>query len=597
MPATSAYAKELKSLREKIERRYKFTPNTSPSLRVPEDLTKADILKVIPLTVADKELWVDSIYYLLDLIIGRSKKKKFKNGVKKGGFVALNYDLLRVVIGKELTEIKAVVTTAGFIESDLRAITGVESQGYRLTKKFRGKKIRFVTMTHPLLIKRYNKVEEKLFLKQKEYLRKHAHLVKWFLDDNLKIDQPAALEYIRLYENRMERTLQRQKLSQEHLSLAVSKLQESVFRNQHLIRNWNNHNAHLSFDPKGDRLYSPLTNMLSQLRNFLTFDSEPLVYFDVKNSQPYHFLAVLNPRFWESSDKKNKLTLNHLNQQLEEYLTTTTSKKHSSTIMAVKRAYEAGETIASKGLQRKNVTRPRFAKLVVDGKLYKFISDEFKGKFKNKAGHDPFSTEKEAKAWLIQMLYFNPKSKDPAIRSYYSHFKKLFPLEAAVVDHLKSRSYKDFSILLQSIEAYLILEEVCLGIFKHDSSIPLFTIHDGVLTTAKHADFVGTFMLDTYKSIMGVEPELKRESLNKQAAKKGFQEYIKKKTLDILNDIQASSYYHEVVPSVFDVLELYMSGLFDETPQLPFPHFVTIPMNMYGQNSYGNQLDDYFGED
>jgi hypothetical protein len=132
---------------------------------------------------------------------------------------------------------------------------------------------------------------------------------------------------------------------------------------------------------------------------------------------------------------------------------------------------------------------------------------------------------------------------------------------------------------LQRIEADLILEEVCLGIFKQDSSIPIFTIHDGILTTEKHADFIEKFILDTYKSIMGVEPELKRESLNKLAARKGFQEYIQKKTEKVLSDIKASSCYQGVIPEIDDMLELYTSGLFDETPQLPFPLFVTIPMN------------------
>jgi hypothetical protein len=148
------------------------------------------------------------------------------------------------------------------------------------------------------------------------------------------------------------------------------------------------------------------------------------------------------------------------------------------------------------------------------GKLYKFISSNFKNKFIEN-NIDPFENRDKAKIQFIRMLYAENKSSHAPNSIYYKSFKKLFPFESSIINLLKSKNYTDFSVLLQQIEARILLKNVCKRIHEKDDSIPLFTIHDGIITTNCNEIALKNEILTTYKEILGVSPELKTEKLNK----------------------------------------------------------------------------------
>jgi hypothetical protein len=538
MPATTLHAKELKNIRQRIDRFFKLDPKQPIRVVVPDNLSKENVLALIPTSTADKELWVDSLYYLMHLIITRSQRKKFKNNRRVAGYVALKFDYLEDFIGPEASQIIKWAIASKFIECDQKMIIDVESYGYRLSANYRKTRLRHVTLTHSKLVKHHRKVDKKLFTEQRDKLREHAYLLKWLMDSKLELNLPDAIEYTRLFKYIIGRSvagLNLSKKEKEEIQLHVSNtVANSIF----IINSWKKKPG-IKIDSKGGRLYSPLTNMMSKLRFFLTYDSEELVYFDIKNSQPYHLILLLNPAFWQRTGKSESLTLESLNKELADHLATINNKELASTIMTLESAFKSGLTQAKKGLQRKGNMSPRFAKLVVDGKLYKFISDEFKGKFLDNKGFDPFLTDKSAKGQLISMLYSNPRaSANSANNKHFKHFKTLFPVEAKVIELLKSRKYNDFSILLQKVESTILLKEVCYKIFEHNTSIPLFTIHDGIMTTAKYADVVEKFILDTYKSIVGVEPTLSKEVMNNRNAGANFKKYVQKKLDEILVELK-----------------------------------------------------------
>ena len=74
-------------------------------------------------------------------------------------------------------------------------------------------------------------------------------------------------------------------------------------------------------------------------------------------------------------------------------------------------------------------------------------------------------------------------------------------------------AYKKFgkeylSILLQRIEAYVILEVVCNEIKKAYPNVPPFTIHDSVITTERNAGLVWDSIIHYCKQTIGVVPSL-----------------------------------------------------------------------------------------
>lgn len=73
-----------------------------------------------------------------------------------------------------------------------------------------------------------------------------------------------------------------------------------------------------SIDENVHRLHSVLTNIQKDLRNFITYDGQPLVSIDIKNCQPYLSCLLLNPRFWQE-DAELPLTLYDLPANIREF--------------------------------------------------------------------------------------------------------------------------------------------------------------------------------------------------------------------------------------------------------------------------------------
>lgn len=179
---------------------------------------------------------------------------------------------------------------------------------------------------------------------------------------------------------------------------------------------------------------------------------------------------------------------------------------------------------AGKGLQV-----PNFRFLVEKGKLYEFICSRFFEAFQGTGDEIRFNTRSKTKGEVLKLMYYNPRERFSTSHSTFTEFKKLFPVEADVMSLLKKDDYKDFAILLQKIEARILLHEVCKEVFNISSEIPLFTVHDSIITTERYAQVLEDVLLRKYIGIFGFPPQLKRESLNSQEAEMERMKYVKGK--------------------------------------------------------------------
>ncbi len=576
MPRVSKEAIELKSIREKIDRFYMNQSNSVVQVKIPTNLLKKDLLAIKPLSIIDDSLWLGSVYYIVHSIISRTERRKFKLGNRTKGFVGLKFEYLRDIIGKNTKLIIQTLIDSKVIDCDSSYSIGQQSTGFRLNNTYRKSTSRFVTIANSDLVRRYTAVDKKLFEEQRTRLRGHAYLIKWFLGNTLQIDKASAEEYLRLYIRRMKRNFKSYGLAASEIVEVNTHLDNMLVSCQNVLDNWDNPKPII--DAKGGRLYSPLTSIMSQLRYFTTHKGKDLVYFDIKNSQPFHLLALLSIDFWEKPKKESDLCLHNLNKELEEYIKKEEKSRYNTTIMTLRKDEKTGKHLATKGLVRKQVIRPRFSFLVVNGKLYKFISDELKGKFVKPSGFDPFAEEKLAKHEMIKMMYFNPKERYSESKTYFAAFKKLFPTEASVIELLKSKRYQDFSVLLQKTESRILLGEVCRKIFIKDSSIPMYTIHDGIMTTKEHALAVEQIIRSTYKKLMKVEPDLSIEYMSKQSASSNFDAYVTKKTREIFRDLNKEYKEDKVKLTLEDIKDLLQSRLFSKKQATDLPDvFVTMP--------------------
>mgnify|MGYP003133748522 FL=1 len=61
--------------------------------------------------------------------------------------------------------------------------------------------------------------------------------------------------------------------------------------------------------------------------------------------------------------------------------------------------------------------------------------------------------------------------------------------------------------MLQRLESQTILHKVCKRISLENPNVPIFTIHDSIVTTSNNVEFVNKVFSDVLKENLGYSPE------------------------------------------------------------------------------------------
>jgi hypothetical protein len=89
-------------------------------------------------------------------------------------------------------------------------------------------------------------------------------------------------------------------------------------------------------------------------------------------------------------------------------------------------------------------------------------------------------------------------------------FIRLFPTVYQLVLKAKEHKYQDLARLMQREEARFMLHTVCRRLFKHHSEVPVFTIHDSIMTIEEHVPLVRRIINEEFNRI-GLHPTMKEE--------------------------------------------------------------------------------------
>jgi hypothetical protein len=114
----------------------------------------------------------------------------------------------------------------------------------------------------------------------------------------------------------------------------------------------------------------------------------------------------------------------------------------------------------------------------ITGKLYDFFLEE---KIKGWVGNQ---TREKIKTNVFTLFYQEEEDNQSSIMK--EMFKQAFPNVFKYIEISKNRDYKKFSISLQKTESDMILRTICKRILSEKPSIPIFTIHDSILSTSEH---------------------------------------------------------------------------------------------------------------
>jgi hypothetical protein len=136
----------------------------------------------------------------------------------------------------------------------------------------------------------------------------------------------------------------------------------------------------------------------------------------------------------------------------------------------------------------------RYLGLCEEGQLYEYLME-------------PGEERSRLKTRLFTDVYFGK----PCYRSpLKQRFEREFPTIAWMLRSLKQEDFRQVAWLMQSYESTLFIAIICQRIMMERPQLPIFTIHDSILTVPEGVEYVRDVMLEEFARL-GIVPALKQE--------------------------------------------------------------------------------------
>lgn len=250
------------------------------------------------------------------------------------------------------------------------------------------------------------------------------------------------------------------------------------------IKSFNDKKTKFKPDNSGYRLHSKLTKSCKILRKYITFKGEGLVEVDLKNSQFYFLLYLFDINSW----KRGKVI--NLYKGYSEYIR---DKYIFNMLHLLDEIHASGEF-------------EEYKNLVTDGTIYDFFQNIMVNK-------NPKITRDEVKDLLIIALFSQNEMPCSGMKTIFrSKFSNIYNF----IKYIKSNKYDQnverhsvMAILLQRIESHIVLNQVAKRINREKPEIPIFTIHDCLVTTVNNEAYFDAVLKDECFKLIGEYPKTK----------------------------------------------------------------------------------------
>jgi hypothetical protein len=413
------------------------------------------------------------LLYILDLVTTIPANNK---GLQlSNGFVPINAQLLQKKVRNYKQYLDYLVASNVF-EVSKQYIPGEKSRGYKFCIQY-ATPVLIVTEGKQEKPGVNNSISKNMLSKQNQ--KKYQHLIKWF-NDGLQIDKELAQQFI--LQDYQIKVAHKSKLSVKETKKDPLLQYNSSFVS---IEKFAAGAKHFNIDSFGFRLHTILTNLRSELRNILIYNGLQLVSIDIKNSQPFMSTLLFNCSFWEFPSQPDVLTHNSIGLS-----TINIFNKYSTCIfiMLCKKANSCKESDVQK-----------YREIVHNGTFYEYMAEH---------SNIDVANRKELKAAMFQMLFTDNRFLNQKEASPKRIFKELFPDVYKLFCLLKQKEKDNMPKLLQRIESHVILLTITKRIAKEHPELPIFTIHDSIVTTQGNEEYIQLVMLEEMTRIFGFPPQL-----------------------------------------------------------------------------------------
>lgn len=122
-----------------------------------------------------------------------------------------------------------------------------------------------------------------------------------------------------------------------------------------------------------------------------------------------------------------------------------------------------------------------------------------------------YENERElVKKLILRLFYIDTNSNSYKKGEDFTLFDSKFPNFSAFLKEFKKNDYKELSKLMQNKEAHCILDVVTQRLTQMYPKMPLFTIHDSIMTTERWAEKtnLGKLIQTIMQKENGVKPQI-----------------------------------------------------------------------------------------
>ncbi|HMH24164.1 MAG TPA: hypothetical protein VK563_20415 [Puia sp.] len=320
---------------------------------------------------------------------------------------------------------------------------------------------------------------------------KYAHAYKWLDRMGLKIDHESAHSYnAKVYNvKRANPDLRDREYSTRYKRIIVKDPYIQYLAGHSSIENIRNGRVRQHFDPNICRFHTNLTNMKRELRNFITWDSQPLVGVDLSSSQPTLLTGLFDPLFWRGEKEFSISSLP---------LSINPSFVRTSPLITL-----CDFIHGKNGAVPEDVNR--YISLIEGGNF----KDNFRDLvFKSTGRHYLGDSIKPV---IFLTLYTSNRFIGQPEAEPKRAFRDVFPNVYKLTCLLKKGQSEALPKLLQRMESYLMFNKILPRIEYERPDLPLFAIHDSLVTIRGNEEYVEQIMKQEIHKAIGIQPHFKRE--------------------------------------------------------------------------------------
>lgn len=448
--------------------------------------------------------------------------RQWKKAKKNNGFTPLCSKYM-CKIHHEYSQYMDYLVQAGIMETDSFFIEGIKCRYYKFTEPYRGQQLKEIEVKQHVLRQKLKRWHNEIKKKHKDELRGYNHIVKWLLAHKLQIDGDAAREWIKQYYIREEGRI-RKNTKPEICAEELKKLVESCERMKYAVKRIESNSYDISnckLGKNSKRLYTVLTGMKSELRNFIKIDGKIPVCSDLKNCQPYLLLLLLFSEFWQSKHvKTDRLQLCKVAPDIY-------SSIDREGILNCITLVKSAENQPQQG-----ISLDEFRSMVAGGKMYEFLFSELpkmaSTEYLSRYGKAGLLSSKESiktvMLWIMNCDSSDTNKLNSLFYEPYRNFKKLFPKVVMLLEKIKEGNHSRFAWIMQRVESHLMLRLTCKKISTIIPDAPLFTIHDSIVITEGNEELVQDVLRDVLIKKIGIAPTVDVKKWQPENAYEKFEE-------------------------------------------------------------------------